>query len=161
MPIETVDWSPFDFVGVDFYRDARIKDVYGKMVKGYLTFGKPVMIGEFGCCTYRGADMLGGNGFIVTVGMMADYLNLKDVLPKGIVDVISIIPKVDGHFIRDEALQALEITEQLAALDAVGMDGAFVFTFVSPTSTVQPRSKIRQRHGQLQPTEKLPRERYR
>ena len=133
VPIETVDWSLFDFVGVDFYRDARIRDVYGKMAKGYLSFGKPVVIGEFGCCTYHGADLLGGNGFIVTVGMMADYLNLS--LPKGVVDMLSVIPKVDRHFIRDEALQALEITEQLAALNAAGMDAAFVFTFVSPTST--------------------------
>ena len=135
VPLETVDWVPFDFVGVDFYRDARIKDVYGKMVKGYLSCGKPVMIGEFGCCTYLGADVLGGNGFIITIGMMADYLNLNGVLPKGIADMLKVIPKADGHFVRDEALQAREITEQLTALDAAGVDGAFVFTFVSPTST--------------------------
>jgi hypothetical protein len=69
------------------------------------------------------------------VARMADYLNLNSLLPKGIIDMLSIIPKADGHFIRDEGLQAREITEQLATLDAAGMDGAFVFTFVSPTST--------------------------
>jgi len=79
--------------------------------------------------------LLGGNGFIVTLGMMADYLKLNGVLPKGMTDMLSLIPKIDGHFIRDEALQAREVTEQLAALDAVGVDGAFVFTFLSPTST--------------------------
>ena len=35
---------------------------------------------------------------------------------------------------RDEGLQAKEIVEQLAAFDAAGVEGAFVFTFVSPTS---------------------------
>lgn len=134
VPLETVDWSPFDFVGVDFYRDARIRDVYGKMVRSYLAFNKPVVIGEFGCCTYRGAEMLGGNGFIVTFGMMADYLGPRIALPRGIADMLKIIPRVDGHFIRDEGLQAREIAEQLEALDAAGMEGAFVFTFVSPTS---------------------------
>jgi AcrR family transcriptional regulator len=135
VPLETVDWRPFDFAGVDFYRDSRIRDVYGKMVKAYNAYGKPVVVGELGCCTYRGADMLGGNGFIITIGMMADLLNLSGVLPKGITDAISIIPKVDGHFIRDEQLQAREVTEQLAALDTAGVEGAFVFTFVAPTST--------------------------
>jgi hypothetical protein len=134
VPLETVDWSNFDYVGVDLYRDARIKDIYGNLAKRYLAYNKPVVIGEFGCCTYRGADLLGGNGFIVIVGMMTDYLNINGVLPKGMTDMLSLIPKVHGHFIRDEALQAREITEQLAALDAAGVDGAFVFTFVSPTS---------------------------
>lgn len=135
VPLETVEWSNFDYVGADLYRDSRIKDMYGTLAKRYLANNKPVVIGEFGCCTYRGADLLGGNGFIVTLGMMADYLNLKGVLPKGISEMLSFIPKVDGHFIRDEALQAREVTGQLAALDEAGVDGAFVFTFVSPTST--------------------------
>jgi hypothetical protein len=134
VPLETVDWSLFDFVGVDLYRDARIKDLYGEMVKGYLMYNKPVIIGEFGCCTYQGAEKLGGNGFIITFGMLADYLDSSVVLSKGIVDMIKILPKVDGHYIRDEELQASEINDQLAILDSVGVDGAFIFTFVSPNS---------------------------
>jgi hypothetical protein len=134
VPLETVDWAPFDFVGVDLYRDARIKDVYGKMVKGYLTYNKPVLIGEFGCCAYQGAENLGGSGFMIVFGMMADYLNLDKVLPKGIVDMIKIPTRVDGHYVRDEGLQAREITDQLAVLDTAGVEGAFVFTFISPNS---------------------------
>ena len=38
VPFEKVDWSPFDFVGVDLYRDARIKDVFEKMVRSYLVY---------------------------------------------------------------------------------------------------------------------------
>ena len=134
VPLEKVDWSPFDFVGVDLYRDARIKDVFEKMVRGYLVYDKPVVIGEFGCCTYRGADLLGGSGFIITFGMMADYLGQKVAVPPLFNQMLSVIPKVDGHYVRDEGLQAKEIVEQLAAFDAAGVEGAFVFTFVSPTS---------------------------
>jgi hypothetical protein len=60
VPFEKVDWDPFDFVGVDLYRDVRIKNVFDKVVKGCFADNKPVVIGEFGCCTYRGADLLGG-----------------------------------------------------------------------------------------------------
>ena len=54
-------------------------------------------------------------------------------LPKGIAEFLKIPTQVDGHYVRDEALQAHEITEQLGILDASGVGGAFVFTFVSPT----------------------------
>src|SRR5208283_6127297 len=95
---------------------------------------KPVMIGEFGCCTYQGAEKLGGSGFIITFGMMADFLDLNKVLPRGVVDMVKIPPRVDGHYIRDESLQACELSEQLAIFETACVEGAFVFTFVSPNS---------------------------
>jgi hypothetical protein len=134
VPFETVDWSILDFVGVDLYRDARIKDMYGDLVKRFLVYNKPVVIGEFGCCTYQGAEKLGGIGFAVMFGMMADYLDLNLSLPKAFAEIIKIPPKVDGHYVRDEGLQARELTDQLSILDASGVYGAFVFTFVSQTS---------------------------
>src|SRR5207245_8595617 len=60
--LETVDWSLFDFVGVDMYREARIKDSYGAVIKRYFVHSKPVMIGEFGCCTCQGAEDAGASG---------------------------------------------------------------------------------------------------
>jgi hypothetical protein len=53
LPFEEVDWKPFDFFGVDHYRDAQNKDFYGRMIRKYQASGKPVIIGEFGCCTFR------------------------------------------------------------------------------------------------------------
>ena len=133
VPLETVDWSLLDYVGVDFYRDARISNNYGDLVKGYLSFKKPVLIGEFGCCTYLGAEKLGGTGFMIIFGMMKDYLpDIK--LPPVISQMIAAVPQVDGHYVRDEDLQARELSDQLAVLDRTGVDGAFVFTFVAPTS---------------------------
>jgi hypothetical protein len=135
LPFESVGWSQFDFVGVDHYRDARTRDAYGKIASGYLVHGKPVLIGEFGCCTYRGAEMLGGNGFMIAFGMMADYLGPRLTLSKDIKEMMRIPVRVDGHYVRDEGLQAREIVDQLRVLDAAGVDGAFVQTFVTPTST--------------------------
>ena len=136
LPFESVDWSLFDFVGVDHYRDARIADSYGEIVGRYLfAYKKPVVIGEFGCCTYRGAEKLGGQGFMIAFGMMQDYLGPIKNMPPNVSEMLSTLPKVDGHYIRDEALQAREVVDQLGVLDSVGVDGAFVFTFVSPNST--------------------------
>ncbi len=64
-PWEEVDWSPFDFVGVDYYRDAMNKKVYEKNLHKYFKHGKPVVITEFGSCTYKGAEDKGGYGWAV------------------------------------------------------------------------------------------------
>jgi len=134
VPFEKVDWRGFDFVGIDLYRDVRIKNVFDKLVMDYLAYNKPVLIGEFGCCTYLGADLLGGNGFVIVFGMMNGYLGGKIAIPAPFAEMLKVVPKVEGHYVRDESLQAKEIIEQLAAFDSAGVEGAFVFTFVSPTS---------------------------
>jgi len=61
--VETVDWSIFDYVCVDCYRDKLIKNSFGDLVSQYFSYGKPVVIGEFGCCTYKGAEDRGGMGW--------------------------------------------------------------------------------------------------
>src|SRR5215469_8668217 len=113
VPLETVDWSLFDFVGVDMYREARIKEAFGDIIKGYLASHKPVIIGEFGCCTYQGAEDAGARGW-------------------AIVDPHKPL-QLGGAYVRDEGVQARELTDVLSILDSVGVDGAFVFTFVTPT----------------------------
>jgi len=65
---EAVDWSLFDFVGVDHYRDARIKDRYLDMLEPLFAFGKPVVITEFGMRAYQGAESSGTLGFGVIDG---------------------------------------------------------------------------------------------
>ena len=58
--LEDVDWGVFDFIGVDHYRDARVKDRYADLLSPLLAQGKPVVVTEFGMRTYRGADSGGG-----------------------------------------------------------------------------------------------------
>ena len=113
VPLETIDWSLFDFVGVDLYRETRIKEAFGDIIKGYLASHKPVIIGEFGCCTYQGAEDAGGRGWAI--------VDPHNPLQLG------------GDYVRDEGVQARELTDVLSILDSVGVDGAFVFTFVTPT----------------------------
>jgi hypothetical protein len=138
LPFETVNWRPFDFVGVDHYRDARVKDSYGQMISKYNALGKPVIVGEFGCCTFRGADLLGANGFMITFGMMEGLLGPNQRFPKTFMDMAHVPPRADGHYIRDEGLQARELVDQLGVLDAAGVEGAFVQTFVVPNSPYHP-----------------------
>jgi hypothetical protein len=111
--IETVDWSLFDFVSVDLYRDKFIKNSYSDIVKQYFMHNKPVVISEFGCCTYQGAEDRGGMGW-------------------DIVDWGKMPPQLKGDYVYDQGVQARELADQLRILDTIGVDGAFVFTFVQP-----------------------------
>lgn len=138
VPFEAVDWEPFDFVGVDHYRDARVKDAYGQMASGYSSHGKPVVIGEFGCCTFRGAELLGANGFMISFGMMETLLGPDQKIPKMFLEMAHVPPRVGGHYVRDEGLQARELVDQLGVLDAAGVEGAFIQTFVVPNSPYHP-----------------------
>ena len=69
----------------------------------------------------------------IIFGMLVDQIDPGRALPKSITDILNIPTRMDGHYVRDEELQARELTDQLRVLDAAGVDGTFVFTFVSPT----------------------------
>jgi hypothetical protein len=125
---EAVDWSLFDFVGVDHYRDARIKDRYLDMLEPLFALGKPVVITEFGMRAYQGAESSGTLGFGVIDGRTL-VLHQIPVLGR------FVKPRLNGDYVRDEALQAREITETLGLLDAAGAGGAFVSSFVDYLAT--------------------------
>lgn len=110
---ERVDWQLFDFVCVDLYRDAAIRELYPRMVERFCSLGRPMIIGEFGCCTYRGAAAKGGNGW-------------------DIFDHTVDPPRLNADYTRDEGEQARELTDCLTIFDQGGVNGAFVQTFVSP-----------------------------
>jgi hypothetical protein len=55
IPLERVDWAPFDIVGVDLYRSAEVADRFSEGVRTLVAQGKPVAITEFGTAAYRGA----------------------------------------------------------------------------------------------------------
>ena len=113
LPFEQVNWDGFDFAGVDLYRDAVNRDRFPQLMQRYFTCGRPVVITEFGCCTYRGAEDAGGSGW-------------------GIIDFGQVPPRPNGEYVRDEAAQARELTALLGIFDEADVDGAFVHTFVSP-----------------------------
>lgn len=112
-PWEIVDWTPFDLVSVDLYRDSANAAGYRDSLRGYTRFGKPVVVSEFGCCTYAGAADAGGAGF-----MIFDY----DAQPT------KLKLKVTG-LQRNEAEQSRYLSELLAIFDEEGIHGAFWHTF--------------------------------
>ncbi len=116
VPLETVEWSRFDFVSLDLYRDARLRDRFREILGHYFAFERPVAITEFGCCTYQGAADAGGRGFAIL------DISDRDSTPSRLV----------GLYVRDESEQARELTEMLTIFDRAGVDATFVMTFVAP-----------------------------
>lgn len=110
---EKVDWAPFDFVSIDCYRDAMNKKVFRQSLRKYFVEGKPVVMTEFGCCTYVGADDRGAYGW-------------------AIVDWNKEPPQLKGTYIRDEEVPAKYLTELLDVFVEEKADGAFAFTFAMP-----------------------------
>ena len=114
-PIEAVDWELFDFVCLDYYRGKQNRDTYDQRLKRHFNHGKPVIITEVGLCAYQGAEDKGGRGFLII-----DPKNRQ---------------QLDDNYVRDESLQANELFDMMQILDNAGVEGIFVFTFVSPALT--------------------------
>jgi hypothetical protein len=90
-----------------------------------MDYGKPVVVTEVGMRTYTGADSSGALGFGI-VDNRSLYMHTLPVVGR------FIRPRLQpGDWRRDEDLQAREVAETLAILEAEGADGAFVCEFVS------------------------------
>jgi hypothetical protein len=124
---EAVDWGLFDLIGVDHYRATRIQERYADMLKPLFNPGKPIVITEFGCCTYRGAEDAGGRAWGI-VDVKTEILRQIPLLGR------FVRRRLKGDYVRDEGLQAREVVDQLHVLDSTGVDGAFIMTFVSPNN---------------------------
>jgi len=125
LTFEQVDWGPFDYVGVDHYREARTKERYVEMLEPFLSTGKPVIVTEFGMRTYHGAESSGALGFGVTDTTRL-WLHTRPVIGR------FFRPRLKGAFQRDEAMQARELTDTLDELERLGVAGALLSTFVTP-----------------------------
>ncbi|WLW58180.1 hypothetical protein [Streptomyces sp. YU58] len=111
---EHVDWSLFDLVGVSLYRSGRNHATYTDRLRGLVRdHDKPVVITEFGCGAFTGADQRGPGAF-------------------WIVNWFAVPPRIRGDHPRDEAVQARYLGELIDQYDAEGVHGCFVFTFAMP-----------------------------
>lgn len=108
LPFERVDWAPFDYVGADAYRSAHNAATFRAEVGALRRHGRPVVVTEFGCCTFRGAADLGARGWMVVD---------RDTW------------RLDGHYERDEEGQATYLRELLTVFEEEDVDTAFWFTF--------------------------------
>jgi hypothetical protein len=125
LPFEHVDWSQFDVIAVDHYRNSKIEAHYAERIRPYLALGKPVVNAEFGHSSYRG-DHPGRMEFgELNNGSLA--LHLMPVAGR------LFQPRLkNGTNIRDEEHQARELIKTLQILDAEGVTGAFIWTFADP-----------------------------
>ncbi|TDD62000.1 hypothetical protein E1263_05125 [Kribbella antibiotica] len=111
---ENVDWSPFDLVGVSLYRGRRNYDTYTDRVRSLVGDNdKPVVVTEFGCGAFTGAERRGAGSFQI-VNWFAEP------------------PRIRGDHPRDEAVQARYLGELIELYDAEGVHGCFVFTYAMP-----------------------------
>ena len=134
---ETVDWSRFDFVGIDHYLGTKIKDKYLEMLQPAFATGKPVTITEFGVRTYKGANTsvegLAGDitDFSPNLLIIVSYVVNKILSTFFGIRKAPVRFKLKKGYVRDEEMQARELVEQLEILDKAGVEGTFVSTFVS------------------------------
>jgi hypothetical protein len=108
---ETPDWKVFDFVGVDLYRERENLADYPGALRRYFAHGKRVIVTEFGCCAYEGAEDLGGSGWMA-------------------MDFSSAPPTVKPGHVRNERVQADTIGGLIDLYQAEGVHGAYVYDFL-------------------------------
>jgi membrane protease YdiL (CAAX protease family) len=113
---ESVDWEPFDYVGLDTYRDSSNARRYADDLSRHVSRGKPVLVVEFGCCSFEGAAERGPNGFEVL-----NWRTSPPTVPNGVV--------------RNEQVQADYISRSLDAFESTGVHGSFLWGFSEPTLT--------------------------
>ncbi|MGK5638540.1 hypothetical protein ACSNOK_09555 [Streptomyces sp. URMC 126] len=108
-PLDGVDWTPFDIVGLNHFRSLRNAATYREELRRDSVHGKPVAILEVGCCTFRGAGDLGGAGWYVA--MEPDGVTLRPDL------------------VRDEEEQVRYLDDLLPVFEEEGVDTLFWFGF--------------------------------
>jgi hypothetical protein len=107
---EPVDWSAFDIVSCDAYRDEHNAATFRAELRKLRSHGKPLAITEFGCCAYSGAAAKGGMGW-------------------AIVDENTDPPRLNGDYVRDEGEQVSYFDELTQTFEEEGVDLAIWFTF--------------------------------
>ncbi|MCR6485157.1 hypothetical protein M8542_20210 [Amycolatopsis sp. OK19-0408] len=112
IPLERVDWTPFDIVSVDAHRSKEVAHQYRAGIRELVKQGKPVAITEFGVTPYRGAADLGAR-----CGEILEYEGGEPV-------------RLNGVYERDEQEQARYFRELLEVFETEGVDAAFACTFV-------------------------------
>ncbi|WP_055414010.1 MULTISPECIES: hypothetical protein [Streptomyces] len=110
---EEVDWNLFDMVSVDYYSYFPNRADYVRELTPFLRWNKPVVISEFGTCTFKGAPEQGGMGWSVI-----DY----DKEP----------PEIIGDLARSERSQAAYLTDLLAVFESMNLYAAVAYQFVAP-----------------------------
>lgn len=108
---ENIAWDGFDFLGINLYRDKENEKTYLTDLRKLHGHGKQIIITEFGCCTFKGAERMGGGGWTVI-----DY----KVVP----------PRLKKEYQRDEQIQADLLSQLIDIYNEENIYGAYVFDFM-------------------------------
>ncbi|WP_427888021.1 hypothetical protein ACQHIV_33385 [Kribbella sp. GL6] len=120
--LEQVDWSIFDIVGLDYYSYHADHAGHAKELGPFRRWNKPILVLEFGCCTFTGAAKLGGMGW-------------------DIVDYSGDVPVIPPQYVRNEQEQADHLTDMLQVFTEQGFLGASPYTFISPDAPHRPHDR--------------------
>ncbi|MEU0488138.1 hypothetical protein ABZ249_02840 [Nocardiopsis sp. NPDC006139] len=123
-PWEDVDWSGFDVAGVNLYRQGTDTEGYARRLRELVArLDRPLVVTEFGCGAYRGAEVRGAGSFFA-------------------VDWFADPPRLRRGIVRDESVQARYLAELLELYRESGVRGAFVFTFSMPGFPHSPDTEL-------------------
>ena len=111
---EEVDWSLFDIVGTNYYREKQTDEESRAGLDYFGGYGKPVAVMEVGCCAYEGAAARGSRGWRIMSGINQDG---SGIFENGIVPT------------RCEREQADYIERQLTAFAENDVHAVFLFVF--------------------------------
>lgn len=120
---ESVDWSPFDIIGVDYYHNNESDEDYVAGLERYVRIGKPTVVMEVGCCTYTGAGSRGSFGFSILKGVNSDGSGIYEN---------GIAPE------RNETEQADYVETNISLIRESGAAGVFIFVFSYPIYPYNP-----------------------
>jgi hypothetical protein len=121
---EQVDWSGFDLVGVNLYRFGNDPAGYAERLDELIVeSGKPVVVTEFGCGSFVGAERRGPGSFLI-VNWFASPPRIKE-----------------GH-VRDEGTQAAYLEDLITLYSERGVHGCFVYTFAMPDFPHSPDPRL-------------------
>ncbi len=109
---EKVEWEQFDAVCVNYYLTTDNRHRFPGYLRRLKKFNKPILLTEFGCCSYVGAEVAGPAAYDIV-----DYLNTPFRLRRPVT--------------RDEHLQADWILETLKILAQENCAGAFLFELIN------------------------------
>ncbi|MET9226613.1 hypothetical protein [Lentzea sp. NPDC003310] len=119
------DWSLFDLVGLDYYQHFETDAEYTADLDGYRRWGKPLMVLEYGCCTFTGAAVAGGMGW-------------------DIVDYEADPPVIKPGFERNEREQADHVARMLRVFAAQpDVEGSHLYSVITPDSPHHPTCRDR------------------
>ncbi|MET0233715.1 MAG: hypothetical protein ABW224_03650 [Kibdelosporangium sp.] len=108
---EEVDWSGFDYAGINLYRTRNNSPVFEQRLRDHVrNSGKPLVITEFGCGAHIGGAQRGPGSF-------------------KIISWFGIHPRIRKGNVRSERVQAAYVAELIGLWNRHGVHGCFVYTF--------------------------------